>query len=55
MALDPPIEFSAPLSPNHDFRSAMLIDDWMILLLRGTRNIAIPLPAQKEESFKPQS
>lgn len=42
--VDDPIEFSAPVSPNHDFQSARLIDDWLVLELRGRRNVAIPLP-----------
>ena len=44
--IDDPIEFSAPVSPNHDFQSARLIDDWLVLELRGRRNVAIPLPSR---------
>lgn len=42
--IDDPIEFSAPMTPNHDFLSARLIDDWLVLELRGRWNVAIPLP-----------
>ena len=46
--IDDPIEFSAPISPNHDLQSARLIDDWLVLELRGRRNVAIPLPFRDE-------
>ena len=45
--IDEPIEFSAPISPNHDLRSARVVDDWLVLELRGQRNLAIPLPSRE--------
>ena len=46
--IDDPIEFSAPVSPNYDFQSARVVDDWLVLELRGRRNVAIPLPYRND-------